>query len=187
MWRFLVVLILLVACSQDPYFVELDKWKETRNGMMIGFQSPLPEFKRKYFEGLKFFEASKDGIIEAEFVKGKGNDSIPFVINKDLTVYYHKLGKVKFSFSGKDFELTAYQDGEKENSLFIPFSDNTSGVTTYGTGRYLYTKVEEGKASLDFNKAINPYCAYNHEYVCFPAPEENHMDIEVSFGEALFN
>ena len=181
-----MLIILFSACSEDPYYEELDKWKEVRNGMMKGFQSPLPEFKRKYFEGLKFFDASKDAVVEAVFVKVNQKDSIPFVINKDLTVYYQKLGVLKFSLLGKEFELTAYQDGEKENTLFIPFSDNTSGVSTYGTGRYLYSEVKEERAKLDFNKAINPYCAYNHEYVCFPAPDENHLDIEVKYGEAIY-
>jgi len=35
---------------------------------------------------------------------------------------------------------------------------------------------------LDFNKAYNPYCAYNGTYSCPIPPSENHLDIEIPVG-----
>ena len=58
--------------------------------------------------------------------------------------------------------------------LFIPFRDATTGVETYAAGRYLdLNENTTGFYDLDFNRAYNPYCAYNTGYSCPIPPEEN--------------
>ena len=67
--------------------------------------------------------------------------------------------------------------------LFLPFTDPTNGVTTYGGGRYLDLMIPATKVvQLDFNKAYNPYCAYSGNYSCPIPPEENHLEIEIKAG-----
>jgi hypothetical protein len=36
---------------------------------------------------------------------------------------------------------------------------------------------------LDFNKAYNPYCAYNETYSCPLPPAENLLDVAIRAGE----
>ena len=70
--------------------------------------------------------------------------------------------------------------------LFLPFTDNTNGVETYGGGRYIDLKIPAGNTiNIDFNKAYNPYCAYSDKYSCPIPPPENHLDIEIKAGIKL--
>ena len=67
--------------------------------------------------------------------------------------------------------------------MFLPFLDATNGVETYGGGRYLDMKVpKSNEVIIDFNKAYNPYCVYNHEYSCPIVPLENELDVEINAG-----
>jgi len=40
---------------------------------------------------------------------------------------------------------------------------------------------------IDFNKAYNPYCAYNHRFSCPIPPYENTLDIEINAGVKKFH
>jgi len=39
---------------------------------------------------------------------------------------------------------------------------------------------------VDFNKAYNPYCAYNPKYACAIVPAVNTLSVEVTAGEKKF-
>ena len=66
---------------------------------------------------------------------------------------------------------------------FLPFLDETNGETTYGGGRYIETRIPEGDVlTIDFNKAFNPYCAYNEKYSCPIVPRENYLRIAITAG-----
>ena len=71
--------------------------------------------------------------------------------------------------------------------LFLPFADATSGVETYGAGRYLEPEaLPDGRMSVDFNYAYNPYCAYNERWSCPITPAENRIDVPIRGGERIF-
>ena len=102
-------------------------------------------------------------------------------------------GIAKFTLNGKDHELEIYQSpelitqAEYEDYLFLPFTDNTNGEETYGGGRYLDLRIPKGnKIILNFNKAYNPYCAYNTNYSCPITPRENYLDIEIKAGVMIY-
>jgi uncharacterized protein (DUF1684 family) len=46
-----------------------------------------------------------------------------------------------------------------------------------GNGRYL----------LDFNRAYNPYCAYNDDWRCPLPPTENWLTVAIRAGEKSFH
>ena len=78
-------------------------------------------------------------------------------------------------------------DPEYEDYLFIPFNDLTNGNETYDGGRYLDLKTtSESTIVIDFNKAYNPYCAYNDKYSCPIPPRENDLPIEIKAGILTF-
>jgi len=82
--------------------------------------------------------------------------------------------------------LFVYKSAEDPfaRSLFIPFSDETSGSETYKAGRYLDLEEQGGDDyELDFNLAYNPYCAYNDQYTCPIPPRENKLPIRILAGE----
>ena len=79
---------------------------------------------------------------------------------------------------------------EFENYLFLPFNDTSNGKTTYGGGRFIDLEIPEKGSktiSIDFNKAYNPLCAYNHKYSCPIPPAENNLSIEIPVGVKDYN
>lgn len=60
--------------------------------------------------------------------------------------------------------------GTEESSLEVFFRDSTSGAGSYPAGRFVTLEpVGDGRYRLDFNRARNPFCAYNSVYPC-PLP-----------------
>lgn len=156
--------------------------------------SPLPDRYRKNFEGLDFFAPDSNYLIKAKFTRILA--PLPFFMSTSTGGRTEEIvyGKVSFSFNGKEHELEVYQNlelrkqKEYENYLFLPFSDRTNGEETYGAGRYLDLTIPEGDTILlDFNKAYNPYCAYNAKYSCPLVPEQNRLDTEIRAGVKAFN
>jgi len=60
--------------------------------------------------------------------------------------------------------------GTDESELTIFFRDGSNSAGTYPAGRFVeLVPIGAGRYRLDFNRARNPYCAYNSVYPC-PAP-----------------
>jgi uncharacterized protein len=108
---------------------------------------------------------------------------------------YRVYGTISFMHHDTLVKLNLYQSKElmktveyKEH-LFIPFADATTGFETYSGGRYIDLNISDIKENLvviDFNKAYNPYCAYNHSYSCPLPPKENHIAVAIKAGEKEF-
>jgi hypothetical protein len=98
-----------------------------------------------------------------------------------------RYGKLNFQIAeSKSLELTAYKElDNQQDQLFVPFKDKTSGFTTYQAGRYLEISEpdEQQMCIIDFNRAYNPYCAYNAEYSCPLIPSENILPVFIKAGE----
>jgi uncharacterized protein len=110
------------------------------------------------------------------------------------TPLYVKYGELYFTIDGKNLKLNVYKNLDLskklgyEDYLFLPFSDLTCGKESYIGGRYVDMKVQKGKTwIIDFNKAYNPYCAYNYEYSCPIVPLENDLDVEILAGVKKFH
>ena len=110
------------------------------------------------------------------------------------TPMYIKYGELHFELEGKPMVLNVYMDIELSKKpgfkdyLFLPFLDLTNGETTYAGGRYLDIVIPKSKeVVLNFNKAYNPYCAYNHNYSCPLVPRENDLDIAIEAGVKKFH
>ncbi|HEV8150811.1 MAG TPA: DUF1684 domain-containing protein [Gemmatimonadales bacterium] len=73
---------------------------------------------------------------------------------------------------------------DEESELEIFFRDATSGRTTYPAGRFVALIPLGGdRYLLDFNRARNPFCAYNTAYPC-PAPwRGNALPLAIRAGE----
>jgi uncharacterized protein len=74
-----------------------------------------------------------------------------------------------------------------EGLLFVPFRDTTSGVETYGSGRYVDVPFEDADelVELDFNFAYNPSCAFSPAYDCPFPPPANRLSVAITAGEKL--
>lgn len=143
----------------------------------------------KNFKGLDFFPLNSKYIVEARFIRTP--DEKPFLMptSTDRLPEYVKYGEAHFNIDGKTFVLNLfksvqpYDEPGYEDYLFLPFTDLTSGDGSYGGGRYLDLRIPKGDTLIiDFNKAYNPYCAYNHRYSCPIPPKENDLSIRVEAG-----
>lgn len=154
-------------------------------------ESPLPNNIRKKFTGLPFFPVQEKYKVKAK-LKFTFNTPILSIQNtKGGTESYQQYALATFKIDGKEHQLSIYQSlalkNKKgyENYLFIAFTDTTNGTTTYSGGRYIDTTIPDeytGYITLDFNKAYNPYCAYNKDYVCPIPPKNNHLNTQILAG-----
>jgi uncharacterized protein (DUF1684 family) len=157
-------------------------------------KSPLTKEDFKQFKGLDFFSINEKYIVEATFIRTKKEKPFGMKTTTSRTPLYKKYGELHFKIDDKAFKLKVYQtvDLNKktgyEDYLFLPFSDLTCGKESYIGGRYVDMKIQKGKIwTIDFNKAYNPYCAYNYEYSCPIVPLENDLDVEVLAGVKKFH
>jgi hypothetical protein len=96
-------------------------------------------------------------------------------------------GTVSVPLGGDNIRLRVLRvlaPGTDESELAIFFRDGSNGAGTYPAGRFVeLVPVAPGRYRLDFNRAHNPYCAYNTAYPC-PAPwNGNTIPVAVHAGE----
>lgn len=90
-------------------------------------------------------------------------------------------------------ELEVFWLDSYEGGLFVPFQDATSGVTTYGGGRYLLDTAKgadlgttsTGDLVLDFNFAYHPSCFHDTRWSCPLPPPANRLRGEIRAGERI--
>jgi uncharacterized protein (DUF1684 family) len=98
-----------------------------------------------------------------------------------FTETYECPGVLKFQINGKDLELHPFTSG---NGYFLVIADETSGLDTYGAGRFMYATPDSlGRIILDFNKAYNPPCAFSPYATCPMPPRENFLPAAIEAGE----
>lgn len=152
--------------------------------------TPLMEDEKNDFRGIEFFPIDLKYRITADFIPLSNGRILPFPTSANKTKYYKEYGVLNFKINDKPLKLTVYASDPPiegyENSLFLPFMDDTNGETSYGGGRYLDFEtfdIKENQLIIDFNKAYNPYCAYSKYYNCPIPPANNYLEIQIKAGE----
>ena len=160
---------------------------------MEATQTPLIEKDRVDFDGLDYFPLNPDLIVKAALVRTP--QTLPFMMptTTERMTEERIYGQLLFSLNGTDYRLPVYQSSELMNTeqysdyLFLPFTDLTNGQETYIGGRYLDLRIPQGdEIIIDFNRAYNPYCAYNKKYSCPIVPPANHLPIPIAAGVKAF-
>jgi uncharacterized protein (DUF1684 family) len=151
--------------------------------------SPLTKADLKTFKSLEFYPVDLKYCITAKFKRTPNEKPFNMATTTGRKAVYVKYGEVTFSLNGKPFKLDIFQspdlikEEEYKDYLFLPFTDNTNGETSYAGGRYIDMKQPKGDTiQIDFNKAYNPYCAYNHDYSCPIPPSQNFVDADIKAG-----
>lgn len=156
--------------------------------------SPLEAKDLKTFEKLSYYPIDLKYRVKARFKKHPVMKLFYMKTTTDRLPKYGRYGELSFEIDGKLYSLQVYQNQsymdplEGEATLFIPFTDLSSGEESYGGGRYLDINIPNSdEVILDFNKSYNPYCAYNSKYSCPVPPRENDLNIEVLAGIKNFS
>ena len=139
--------------------------------------------------GLNFFPIDPVYRTVAKLIRPDSRRVIQMPTSSNRIAEYEVYAVLAFTLNGQPDTLEAYAmtdrylPEEYRNLLFIPFRDETSGVDTYGGGRYLDIGKPAGdELVLDFNQAYHPYCAYTTGYSCPVPPAGNFVNQRVEAG-----
>jgi len=201
----LVILVLAIlvnsSCtdqkSNDPetkaYLTELIKERKEKDyNMQFDGASPFLRDTSVTFKPLKYFEPNPDFIFKSKLHKYETQDTVTIFGTKGESRPSVPVGYLEFNFDGDTHKINVYKSfsrtGEEYYSIW--FTDNTTGKSTYGVGRYLDFELNEDPDfiyTLDFNKAYNPYCAYSLLFTCPIPRQEDYINLEIEAGEKNFH
>ena len=143
--------------------------------------------------GLQYFYPDVSYRIWAEFTTDTSSPVFQMPTTTERKPNYRIYGYMRFNIRDTLCKLTVYQNVdfknsvEYDNTLFVPFNDNTNGLYTYGGGRYMDIEIPvTDSIQLDFNEAYNPYCAYSIRWSCPLVPFENDLNISILAGEKQY-
>ncbi|MFN4144412.1 MAG: DUF1684 domain-containing protein [Runella sp.] len=169
--------------STDEYTAQIEKERKDKDQFFKNSpQSPL--LQKEGFKGLKYFPADQAYKVIASIEPYEKDDKeVKVPLTDGTTDTYQKLGFAVFTLKDTPCRLLVYQHSE---GISILFRDGTTSKDTYGGGRYLDFKlsdIQNNRLTIDFNKAYQPYCAYNPTYACPIPPQENTLPVRVEAGE----
>jgi uncharacterized protein len=148
---------------------------------------------RSTFHGLSWYAPDENYRIHAKW--------IPYTPPKVLDIptilgTVSKLpapGAAEFAIDGKTVRLEPVLESPDSKELFFILRDTTSKTTTYGGGRFLYTELPDhgvaqpGEVVLDFNRLINPPCAFTAFATCPLPPMQNRLPVAIAAGEKRYH
>jgi uncharacterized protein (DUF1684 family) len=175
--------------GDESYTRQILKEREEKDRFMkTADDSPVPENERASFRGLKYFEPDSKYRVVANLTPADNKKLVVLQTSDGKTERYVEYAYADFSIDGVENRLTILEIidmGPFRGKLFLAFGDKTSANETYGAGRYLDLSKVPGATTitLDFNKAYNPYCAYNDTFSCPFPPRENLLNVAIRAGE----
>jgi len=184
----------VLSCQTEKTPLQAVQHYQYKQNLAFGTQesSILTSEDFKNFNGLQFFPIDLNFQVQAVFTAIHDAPVFEIPTTTGRKPLYKKYGLLTFELNRIKHQLYLYQNQDKDRDpaykdyLFLPFTDESNGEQTYGGGRFidLYTTdiTAENTVTIDFNKAYNPYCAYNPKYSCPIVPEENHLAIAVTAG-----
>jgi len=178
------------------YAAQLQKFRSEKNrSFRQSPESPLSTEQKAAFDSLDYYPVGGQwGTPTARLTRSARPDTVEMVMSDGKTEKYLRFGTVEFEEADPvpraPQRLTLFRKASgTDSTLFVPFTDLTNGHATYGGGRYLDVPLPAPDATeilLDFNRAYNPYCAYNSQYSCPMPPAENRLTVPIESGEKEF-
>lgn len=166
-----------VTCGTVSFFVI------ERGGRLALRVRDTESKRRREFAGIDYFPVDPTWRIEATWEPYPRPREVPIknIIGQESKALV--LGRAVLTRDGHTIALLPLQESPDE-PLFFVISDLTSGEETYGAARFLYADPpRDGRVVLDFNRAINPPCAFTPFATCPLPPPDNAMPIAVRAGE----
>jgi uncharacterized protein (DUF1684 family) len=167
---------------------EIEAYRADRDRYMReDADSPIPPDKKTVLLPLPYYPPDPDFAVPAVLNVSSGTRPVMEVpTSKGVPRRVELVGTLEFTLKGQKLALGAFvEEGTQQiSSLFVPFADLTTGEDTYPAGRYLdLHPTATGVYTIDFNKAYNPFCAYNNSYECPLPPPANRLKVAVTAGE----
>jgi uncharacterized protein len=175
-----------------------------QNRVTPGYMDSIKAFRADYIQThellttpeqkalLRFYPLDSSYKVVARFEKYADSPWFPMATSGAGHQIQRKYGRLTFMLHDTILHLVLYQSQAllqkpaTRDYLLIAFTDATSGIDSYGAGRYIDCMINDirgGTLVLDFNKAYNPYCAYTTGYNCPIPPRENDLQVAIHAGE----
>ncbi len=131
---------------------------------------------------LDYFPLDPTWRITADWVQLETAKGLTIDTSKSIPTDVEATHKAVFTRDGVTYELLATH-GTPEAPQFV-IRDQTSKDLTYAACRFVFGEdVTDKTIVLDFNKAVNPPCAFTEHAVCPLPPAENVLPIRIEAGE----
>ncbi len=179
-----------IRANPDP-LAAWGHWRRIRDSLFRDHpQSALSVSERADFSGLSYFAYDPTWRLTVDIEALPETPSVVAEAGTDGAVALEPFARTRGLMARLGAELTIYWIAGYGGGVFLPFRDGTSGVSTYGGGRYLIDTIKgadlgltEGRTILDFNFAYNPSCAYSSRWACPLAPAAKRLVASVAAGE----
>jgi uncharacterized protein (DUF1684 family) len=189
-------LLLSIACSSGPpapdgqaYLDEIAAARAAKErSLREESDSPIPPGKRDQLLPLKYFPIDAQYSVPAVLRLATERPEFEMPTSTGKLRKMQQVGTLEFTLKARPLKLGAFVEAgtERIRQLFVPFSDLTTGTETYAAGRYLdLNPTATGIYVIDFNRAYNPYCAYNESYDCPYPPPSNRLPVPIRAGERI--
>jgi len=178
-----------VAFSQQTYLDSMEAYRRDyieKHEVVTGDDRKL----------LDFYNINEKYRVLARMEKPTDNQWFQMPTSGSISKTFRVYGILHFTINDTSVSLPVYQSQNLMNMdqyrhhLFLPFTDISSGIETYETGRYIdldISDIKDGKIVIDFNKAYNPYCAYvSGKYNCPIPPTANRLNVLIAAGEKAY-
>ncbi len=148
--------------------------------------SPIPAAQRAAFRALPYWRYDPALRFDVDVDTTVPPMRVELPMSADEPVIAQRIGRIRLPVGELDvYWLLLYGGG-----VFLPFTDATSGRTTYGGGRYLLDTVkgadvggDRDRLVVDFNYAYHPSCSYDPVWSCPLAPKDNRLAVAIEACE----
>lgn len=193
-FHFLLCTFYLFGCSSGPSAPDEQAYRDeiaaNRAAKERSFReesdSPIPPGKRGELLPLNYFAIDSEYSVPAILRLAEERPTFEMPTSTGKLRKMQHIGTLEFTLKGQALKLGAFVDAgaTRIQQLFVPFTDLTTGTETYAAGRYLdLHPTGTGIYVIDFNRAYNPYCAYNETYDCPFPPPSNRLSVPIRAGE----
>lgn len=177
------------ATDDVAWRLDLERERKWREALYTGSETPLSPDARAAFRGLRWFAPDPAFRVPARLRRHAAPREGGLAATGPDALKLLEVGALGFILRGHPCSLLAYEPapGEADEAyVLIPFQDQTSGVDSYGAGRYLDVEPRvDDVYDLDFNRAYAPYCAHDDAWACVLPPRENRLPVRVEAGERV--
>jgi uncharacterized protein (DUF1684 family) len=192
-FRGLIVLAVAsaIACTAPrpddrDYGTKIGADRAAKDAAFAAADDPIPTAKHAEFLPLAYYPIDPAFNVPAELKRIDDPTIVEMPTSTGTNRKMRRVGMLQFTLKGQPLSLLAFLEVGETSSLFVAFSDLTSGAETYAAGRFLdINRNATGIYELDFNRAYFPYCYYNATYECPLPPRENRLKIPIHAGERM--
>ena len=171
----------------DTFERQVAEFRAAREAALRDDPESMPPEKRDRLLPLKYYPPAEKYSVPAALRLSDDRPIVEVPTSTGTVRRMQLVGTLQFTLDGQPMSLGALAPaGQPIQSLFVPFTDLTTGTETYKAGRYLdLHPTSSGVYVIDFNRAYNPTCAYNEAFECPYPPPSNRLKVAIQAGEKL--